>query len=91
MLKVNDALCDNNGLTSCVAFYYKAHRHTMSNKLSTSKAYYNQCQRRFLLADSCQETNDRTSAGERGGSVVECRTPEREVRGSRPTAAVLCP
>ena len=29
--------------------------------------------------------------GERGGSEVECRTPEREVRGSRPTAAVLCP
>ena len=29
--------------------------------------------------------------GERGGSVVECRTPEREVRGSRPNAAVLCP
>ena len=29
--------------------------------------------------------------GERGGSVVECRTPEQEVRGSRPTAAVLCP
>ena len=29
--------------------------------------------------------------GERGGSVVECRTTEREVRGSRPTAAVLCP
>ena len=29
--------------------------------------------------------------GERGGSVVECRTPEREVRGSGPTAAVLCP
>ena len=26
--------------------------------------------------------------GERGGSVVECRTPEREVGGSRPTAAV---
>ena len=31
------------------------------------------------------------SEGERGGSVVECRTPEREVRGSRPTSAVLCP
>ena len=29
--------------------------------------------------------------GERGGSVVECRTPEREVGGSIPTAAVLCP
>ena len=28
---------------------------------------------------------------ERGGSVVKCRTPEREVRGSRPTVAVLCP
>ena len=23
--------------------------------------------------------------------MVECRTPEREVRGSRPTSAVLCP
>ena len=32
-----------------------------------------------------------TLSGERGGSVVECRTPEREVRGSKPTAAVLCP
>ena len=31
------------------------------------------------------------NVGERGGSVVECRTPERVVRGSRPTAAVLCP
>ena len=31
------------------------------------------------------------SPGERGGSVVECRTPEREVGGSKPTAAVLCP
>ena len=29
--------------------------------------------------------------GERGGSVVECRTPEREVGGSKPIAAVLCP
>ena len=29
--------------------------------------------------------------GERGGSVVKCRTPEREVRGSRPTVVVLCP
>ena len=26
-----------------------------------------------------------------GGSVVECRTPEREVGDSKPTAAVLCP
>ena len=31
------------------------------------------------------------NGGERGGSVEECRTPEREVRGSRPTSAVLCP
>ena len=30
-------------------------------------------------------------SGERGGSVVECRTPEREVLDSRPTVAVLCP
>ena len=27
---------------------------------------------------------------ERGGSVVECQTPEREVGGSIPTTAVLC-
>ena len=30
-------------------------------------------------------------SGERGGSVVEHLTPEREVRGSKPTSAVLCP
>ena len=35
--------------------------------------------------------NHHLHIGERGGSVVECRTPEREVRGSRPTSAVLCP
>ena len=34
---------------------------------------------------------DTAQGGERGGSVVECRTPKREVRGSKPTAAVLCP
>ena len=32
-----------------------------------------------------------TSGGEHGGSVVERRTPEREVGGSEPTSAVLCP
>ena len=32
-----------------------------------------------------------TLSGERGGSVVECRTSEREVWGSKPTSAVLCP
>ena len=41
---------------------------------------------------SCSVTNGlHKTGGERGGSVVECRTPEREVGGSRPTAAVLCP
>ena len=29
--------------------------------------------------------------GERGGLVVECRNPEREVKGLKPTVAVLCP
>ena len=29
--------------------------------------------------------------GDRGGSVVERRTPEREAGGSKPTSAVLCP
>ena len=32
-----------------------------------------------------------TLKGECGGSVVECQTPEREVGGSKPTTAVLCP
>ena len=27
----------------------------------------------------------------RGGSVIEHRTPERQVGGSKPTSAVLCP
>ena len=31
------------------------------------------------------------SIEERGGSVVECRTPEREIGGSKPITAVLCP
>ena len=30
-------------------------------------------------------------AGERGGSVVERQTPEREVGFSKPTSALLCP
>ena len=38
-----------------------------------------------------REPNFPYGKGERGGSVVECRTPEREVRGSRRTSAVLCP
>ena len=38
----------------------------------------------------CAQCMLSTKAGESGGSVVE-RTPEREVRGSKPTSAVLCP
>ena len=44
-----------------------------------------------LFAGPFFKSNLLVSMGERGGSVVECRTPEREVRGSRPTSAVLCP
>ena len=42
---------------------------------------------------TCKYEKDpiKNSRGERGGSMVECRTPEREVGGSKPTAAVLCP
>ena len=43
------------------------------------------------LEVSCKVHYITSTRGERGGSVVECRTPEREVRGSRPTAAMLCP
>ena len=44
-----------------------------------------------LINFSIQLASRQHILGERGGSVVECRTPEREVRGSRPTSAVLCP
>ena len=39
----------------------------------------------------CKVSDRQCNPGERGGSVVECWTPEREVGGSKPTAAVLCP
>ena len=42
----------------------------------------------FSDSDQCDPNFD---FGERGGSVVECRTPEGEVGGSIPTAAMLCP
>ena len=43
-------------------------------------------------AESQQKNHSHTgTTGERGGSVVEYRIPEREVGGSKPTAAVLCP
>ena len=45
----------------------------------------------FIIFDFCAKCCPPFIFGERGGSVVECRTPEREVRGSRPTSAVLCP
>ena len=48
-------------------------------------------QRSRSFIDLGPNHSDSLFLGERGGSVVECRTREREVRGSRPTAAVLCP
>ena len=43
------------------------------------------------MANSVDTDQTVPRRGERGGSVVECRTLEREVGGSKPTAAVLCP
>ena len=45
----------------------------------------------FKIQYECVNLSSIVQLGERGGSVVECRTPEREVGGSIPTAAVLCP
>ena len=55
--------------------------------------FHNYCPPGYMPWGGAGGKKYRTSSysGERGGSVVECRTPEREVRGSRPTAAVLCP
>ena len=44
----------------------------------------------ILSISMCMQISSQYSSGERGGSVVECRTPEREIGGSIPTAAVLC-
>ena len=44
-----------------------------------------------ILVHQCLVSVTLFAIRERGGSVVECRTPEREVGGSKPTAAVLCP
>ena len=55
------------------------------------------CISNFILFDRisenpCAEHHEpKRKVGERGGSVVECRTPEREVGGSKPTSALLCP
>ena len=49
------------------------------------------CKEPLTPIECTVKTLIRLGGGERGGSVVECRTPEREVQGSRPTAAVLCP
>ena len=39
----------------------------------------------------CRDISQSSSVfGERGGSVVELRTPEREVGSSKPTRAPLC-
>ena len=38
-----------------------------------------------------QTRSERGQNGEGGGSVVEHRTPEQEVRGSKLTSTVLCP
>ena len=44
-----------------------------------------------LSLEVCDQVRLKSASGERGGSVVECLTPEWEVGGSKPTAAVLCP
>ena len=44
-----------------------------------------------MISIKCAINGYFCSGGEHSGSVVECRTPEREVGGSKPTAAVLCP
>ena len=46
---------------------------------------------RFVISQNKAVKISHLEAGERGGSVAECRTPEREVGGSKHTSAVLCP
>ena len=65
----------------------------LSNKLSSNyiNPYLSIKWTRYAHINLCHFFSSSWCQGERGGSVVECRTLEREVRGSRPTAAVLCP
>ena len=61
--------------------------------MSSMSSEHHTCQPGLLHSHiACQISNHLIQVmGERGGSVVECWTPEREVGGSIPTAAVLCP
>ena len=63
---------------------YKADWYVIQHNMSKQADIYTRDAHAFHMLNKSER-------GERGGSVVECRTPEREVRGSRPTAAVLCP
>ena len=71
---------------------WPAHHYICHFKVPTSLPQYIHSNNMWLAYNYIQlYTYMPFQSGERGGSVVECRTPEREVRGSKPTAAVLCP
>ena len=59
--------------------------HRQTHWQMTDNSYLFKSSPSFLYSSLSQ------TLGERGGSEVECRTPEREVGGSKPTAAMLCP
>ena len=63
----------------------------LTQNLITVTAQLNVTRWRHYFLTLLVKTLATLDVGEHGGSVVECRTPEREVRGSRPTAAVLYP
>ena len=63
----------------------------LTNAPATFQRLIERCMGELNLKECLIFLDDILVFGERGGSVVECWTPEREVRGSRPTVAVLCP
>ena len=85
-------LANKGSIQSCAElFYYTPCKQGLDSILHRAVLLYSlQTRARHHPAQSCSIILP-VNKGERGGSVVECRTPEREVRGSRPTAAVLCP
>ena len=69
-------------------FFFLCNKHTSCHQLQDATAFHRKIKDCSLGYDISETF---LKKGDRGGSVVECRTPEREVGGSKPTAAVLCP
>ena len=88
---ISQCLDINNTLFEFQRLGFDTHNSFLNIQKQLCNVTKNVYNRKSSFGKAQTELGISINRGERGGSVVECRTPEREVRGSRPTAAVLCP